>query len=128
MSPIQPVQSVTPQSACTEEAFRSDAVGPDWPRDVLQRLLADVFEGEVEAARGILLNPRRDADAAGLGQAFEASRDIDAVAKDVTVLDDDVADVDADAKLDAVVLRQRGIPLGHCRPDLGRASERVDDA
>src|SRR5439155_26186441 len=30
----------------------------DWPRADLERLLAHVLEGEVELARGILLNPR----------------------------------------------------------------------
>jgi hypothetical protein len=32
-----------------------------------------------------------DADAAGLGQGFEASGDVDAVAEDVAFIDDDVA-------------------------------------
>jgi hypothetical protein len=69
------------------------------------------LEGEVQAARDILLNAGRDADAAWLGHAFEASRDIDAVAEDVAVLDDDVADIDADAPFDAPICRYSGIPL-----------------
>src|SRR5439155_13138274 len=48
-------------------AFRSHPVDPDGPCDVLEALLADVFEGEVEAARRILLDAGRDADAARLG-------------------------------------------------------------
>jgi hypothetical protein len=66
----------------------------------------------VEAARSILANAGRTANAARLGQAFEAGGDVDAVAKDVAVFDDDVADVNADAELDAVVRRQRGIAFG----------------
>jgi hypothetical protein len=76
-------------------------------------LLADVFEGEVETARGILLHPRRDADSAGLGQSFEPRCDIDAVAKDVAVLDVNIPDIDTDAKLDAVVGRYTGVAPDH---------------
>jgi hypothetical protein len=42
-----------------------------------------------------------NADPAGLGERFQACRDIDAVAEDVAFLDNDVAEVDADAELDA---------------------------
>jgi hypothetical protein len=93
-------------------AFRSHPVDPDGPCDVLEALLADVFEGEVEAARRILLYTRRDADAARLGQTFEPGCDVDAVAKDVAVFDDDVALVDTDAELDAPILRQRCVAFG----------------
>ena len=104
------------------------AVRPDRPRDVLERLLADVFESEVEAARSVLLNARRDADAARFGQAFEPRRDVDAVAEDVAILDDDVALVDADAELDAAFRRQRRHCVRPLPPALGRAAQRVDDA
>jgi hypothetical protein len=55
----------------------------------------------------------RDANAAGLGQALHPGRDVHPVAKDVVVIVDDVADVDADAALDALVLRNAGVALGH---------------
>ena len=64
----------------------------------------------------------------GSAKSFEPGRDVDAVAKDVAILDDDVALVDADAELDAALRWQRGIAFGHCRLHFGRASERVDDA
>src|SRR5208337_3767172 len=43
-------------------------------------------------------------------------------------VDDDVAEVDADAELDAAVLRQVGIAQGHCRLDLDDAAHRADHA
>ena len=55
------------------------------------------------------MNARRYADAARLGQRFEPRRDIDSIAKDVAVLDNDIALVDADAVLDAAVGRERRI-------------------
>ena len=110
-----------------EGAFRSDPIHPDQTRDILERLLAQIIEGEVEAA-DILLNAGRDADATGLGQAFEASRDVDAVAEDVALFDDDVALVYADAELDATFRGQRGVTFGQGCLDFGPTSQSVDDA
>jgi hypothetical protein len=80
---------------------------PYWTHDVLERLLADVFEGNVELARGILPDLRRDADAARLRQAFEPCRNVHTVPENVPILDYDVAHVNADAELDALVRRHR---------------------
>src|SRR5262249_54534529 len=66
------------------------AVGTDRPRDVLELLLADILKGEIELARGILLHARRDADPARFRQPLEPGCDIDPVAKDVAVLDENV--------------------------------------
>jgi hypothetical protein len=91
-------------------------------------LFADILEGEVELAGGILLNPRRDADAAGIGQRFEPGGDIDPVAENVAVFDDDVSDIDADAEFDPVFGRIARGPFGHRLLHLGRAAQRIDDA
>jgi hypothetical protein len=48
-----------------------------------------------------------DADPARLGQSFEPCGNIDTVAVDVVLLDNDVAEIDADAEFDAALL---GIP------------------
>ena len=90
----------------------ADRVGAHRPLDVLELLLAQITEGEVELARSVLAYPRRNANATGLGQAFEPRRNVDAVAKDVAILDDDVADVDADPKFDAAV-GHIGVAPGH---------------
>src|SRR5262249_6866177 len=76
----------------------------------------------------VLLNPGRDADAAGFGQAFEAGGDVDAVAEDVAVLDDDVALMDAGAEFHAPLRRKRRTAFGQSRLHLRRASESVGDA
>jgi len=55
----------------------------------------------------------RDADPAGLGDALEPSGDIDAIAVDVAVLDNDVAEVHPDPEGDASILRCLGITFGH---------------
>src|SRR6266851_5615080 len=104
-------------------------VGPYLPADVLEGLLAHVVEGQIKLAGGVFLNAARDADPAGLSDAFKTGRDIDAVAEDVPVLfEDHVALVDTDAKYDAAVRRQRGIGFGHRALELGGATQCVDDA
>src|SRR5262249_30281400 len=107
---------------------RDRAVGSDRPRDVLERLLADVFEGEIQPARGVLLDPRRNTDPARFGQSFEAGRDINAVAKDVAILDDNVADIDADAEVDAAIGRRAGVAPGHLALHLDSAAQCIHDA
>src|SRR5262249_15151014 len=68
-----------------------------------------------------------DADPARLRQGLETGRDVDAVAVNVLVVDDDVAEVQPDAKFDAAFCRYLGITLGHSALDLDCAAYRVDD-
>ncbi len=92
----------------------------------MEALLAEIAEGEVELAGGVFLHPRRDADAARLGQRFEACRDIDAITKDVAILGDYVALMYADAERDADVGCRRGVALAHRRLHFCRTAQRVD--
>ena len=46
----------------------------------------------------MIVHAPRDADLAAPDQSLEPGGDVDAIAKDVTVLDHDVADIDADPK------------------------------
>ena len=67
-----------------------------------------------------------DENAAVRRLAFEPRRDIDAVAKDVVALDDDVAEVDADAEVDRPL--RRDVALAHRALDRDGAFDRVDGA
>ena len=53
------------------------------------------------------------ADAAGLGDTFEPGGNVDAVAVNIAFFDDDVANMNADAELDALVLRHGCVTLDH---------------
>src|SRR6266446_9003691 len=63
-----------------------------------------------------------------IGQGFDPRRDVDAVAVEVVALDDHVAEIDADAQLDAAVRRDTRVPLGHRLLHRDRATHRIDDA
>ena len=78
--------------------------------DVPQPLLSEI--NEIGGYRSPHMTPGigGDADTARRGEALEARRDIDAVAVNVVWRHDDVAEIDADAQIDAAVLRQPGVP------------------
>jgi len=67
-------------------------------------------------------------DATWLSQRFEACGDVDAVAEDITVFADDVANIDADSKRDMLVGRNLGVAAGRAALDLERAAHGFHDA
>ena len=76
----------------------------------------------------VFLHAARDEDAAGLRDPFQASCHVDAVAPNVAAVDDDIAEVDADAELDALVLWDVGVAFEHTALDFDGAAHRVHDA
>jgi hypothetical protein len=92
---------------------RHHAVCPNGPRDVLERLLAHILELEGELVAHLVAHHAADADAAWLRQGFKPSGDVDAIAENVVPIDDDVAEIDADAKFDTRFGRHTGISPGH---------------
>ena len=105
----------------------ADTERSDWPRDVLQHLVADVLEAHRQLVADVIPYRPRNNDSAGLGQSFEAGRNIDAIAKDVIGLDNDIAEVDADAEGDFLVGLIAAVSLGGALLDLDRATQRFHD-
>ena len=68
------------------------------PLDVLQLCVALVREAKIELVAHLLMHRAGDGDASRLRDAFRPRRNVDAVAHQVVALDDDVADMDADAQ------------------------------
>jgi hypothetical protein len=66
-----------------------------------------------------------DANPAGLGDAFEPSCNVDPIAEDIALLDDNVADVDPDTDFDALFIRNADIALRHPVLQLDRAARGV---
>jgi hypothetical protein len=81
-------------------------VDPDRLGDVLEPGRAEIGHGKIEPPLDLPIGVLRQTDRAGLANAFEARGDIDAVAHQIAVgLLDDVAEMNADAKLDAALGR-----------------------
>ena len=77
---------------------------------------------------GVIESGAGYANAAGLGHGFQPCGDIDAVAVNVIAFGDDVAQVYADAQLDAAGIGGGPIVNGHGALDGGGAFDGIDDA
>src|SRR5262249_15004999 len=102
---------------------KNNAVRPHGAGDVLDQPLAHILEGEVEFVAHLLAHDAAGADATWIGQRFEAGGDIDPVAEDVAILDDDVADIDAHAEFDALFRRDAEITYRHVALHFDRAPD-----
>jgi hypothetical protein len=107
---------------------QNDVVNAHWKLDVLELLLADILKSQVEPIADIVADRLRDGYPSGFGDTFEPGRDIDAVAKNIIVIDDYVAKVDADAEFDTAVFGNPGIADRHIPLNFGGAFDRVYDA
>ena len=103
-------------------------IDPDRLGDVLELGRAEIGDREIEPRLHLPIGVLGQADRAGLGDALQPRGDIDAVAHQIAVaLLDDVAEMDADAKLDAA-LGHAGVALDHGVLHFDRAAHGVDDA
>src|SRR5438552_14416989 len=100
----------------------------DGTRDVLDALLAQVFEGKAELVANLVTNHPAHADPARFGQRFQTRRDIHAVPVDVPLIDDDVAEVNPDTELDTTLGRHARVALSHLALHVNGAAYRIDNA
>jgi len=91
-------------------------------------VLAGVLEGGLDLARHLIVGIAAERNATRLGKRLQTRRDVDAVAIDVVAFDDNVAQVDADSKDDALVFVGRRVALGHALLHRDRTGDSVDDA
>src|SRR5215831_16536629 len=100
----------------------------DRPGDILDGLLPHVLEPEAELVAYLIMHDARHHDPAGIRQRLEPRGHVDAVAKNVVAIDDDVTDIYTDAEPDATLGRHVGVTLGHATLDVDAAANRIDDA
>ena len=97
--------------------------------DVLEALRPEVGHLKLEPRLDLPVGVFRQANLARLANPFEPGSDVHAVAHEVAVgFLDDVAKMNADAKLDATFGRQAGVALDHAGLHLERAAHCVDHA
>ena len=90
-----------------------DCVDPDRPRDVLERLLAQIGEIRVDFARVCSYAAAEISTSPGPAYPFQPRGDVDPVAQNVVALYQDVAEIDAYAIHDALGLGCLGGALDH---------------
>jgi hypothetical protein len=104
-------------------------IDPNWFGDVLEVSETKVGNREIEPPFHLAIGVLRQTDRARLGDALEASRDIDAVAHQIAVgLLDDVAEMDADAEFDSPLGRQARVAFDHAVLHFDGAAHSVDHA
>ncbi|WP_442893329.1 hypothetical protein [Bradyrhizobium sp.] len=100
---------------------------PHWPCDVLELPFAYILEGDIEFAPNLPARVLRDAYATGLRQSLQARCHVHAIAENVTSINDDVADIDANAELDPLLIGYPGIAPGHSALNVESATHCVHD-
>jgi hypothetical protein len=104
-----------------------NAIDAQRPCDVLDGVFAEELVAERQLAFDLVVRRAGEADAAALGEAFEAGRDVDAVAVDPFALDDHVAEIDPDSEPHSASVRQGGVPGLQLTLDVDGALDGVDD-
>jgi hypothetical protein len=104
-------------------------VDPDRLGDVLEWDRAEIGDCEIEPTLHLTIGVLGETDAARFADALQPRGDINAIAHQIAVaLFDDVAQMNAEAKEDAPVLRHFGIALDHRALHFDREAHRIDDA
>ena len=91
-------------------------------------MLAHVLERDVELVAHLVTHNSTDADSARFSQCFQARCKVDTIAEDIVLIDDDIAEIDADTKFDAPLFRHVGIAPSHLTLHLDGAAHRIDHA
>jgi hypothetical protein len=90
---------------------RANAVNAQRPSNVFQALLADVGKLSLDLAAHLAKGVIGNADAAGFGDPLQPRRNVDPVTENVIALDQDIAEMDADAPFHSVVNGATSIPF-----------------
>src|SRR4029077_5481179 len=85
-----------------------------------------IFKGAIELPANLALSVVRDADAAGLCNPFKPRRNVNAIAEDVIIVEDDVPDVNANAELDPDIRWHAHVFNGHAALYLHRATRCIN--
>ena len=91
-------------------------------------MLAHVADFERELSLDLLVGIFGKADCAGTGQGLHASRNVEPIAVDIALVDDDIADIDADAELDPAIVWNVGIAPSHGTLDFQGTAHGLDRA
>ena len=126
LNPVVPLKlgKKQPRLPCSTQAAESFRPRPDPYRtcNVLEFAIAIVEEGHLDRWQRIVLDPLRNQYAARFGHAFEPRRNIDPLAVDIAVFNDDVAQVNSDTQYNSLFLGRCSLSPDHSLLQLDRAT------
>jgi hypothetical protein len=91
-------------------------------------LRTHILKGDIYLATNLPMSIVGNANTTRFCDPFETHRNIDPITKDIVVFDDNITDVNADAKLDPLNLRYIDIVFGHAALNFDRAAYGIYDA
>jgi hypothetical protein len=83
---------------------------------------------EIQLLPDVLVDGLRDANRAGLGKRLKPSGDVDAIAKYVVAIDNNIAKIDTNSQLETAFGRDRVVDGMRCLLHLDGTVQRIDDA
>src|SRR5207244_3557887 len=101
------------QFARLGDRLRCKAEHANGPGDVLDLLLAEIGKSQWQLVADLIARDLRDAEATRFADRLEPRRDVHAVAENIIAVDNDVANIDADAQDEAFVFLYSGDSLVH---------------
>jgi len=87
--------------------------------------MAQIIISDFGLAANLPIRIVRNANAGRVRDPFEACCDIDSVAEDIVVIDNDVADMNTDTKLNSLRFRHMDIAVRHVTLHLHGATHRI---
>jgi len=108
--------------------FEAKRVDPYRARYVLDALLATIREPVGQLVANLVVDDAGNTDPAGLGEGFEPGHNVDSVVEDVVAIGNHIAEIDADAEPNALLVGHFGLAVEHAALHLGGAAHGVDNA
>ena len=96
--------------------------------NIFEGLLSHIITGNLDLAPDLPIGIIGHADPARFGDALKAGSNIDPITKDIVVFNDNITDVNTDAKLDPLDLRHIDIVFRHAALDFVGTSHGVNHA
>src|SRR5262249_29955190 len=93
-------------------------VDPDWLEHGLDPPLAGTLIADLEPVLDLIISRAGDDDSPGGSERLQPRRDVDAIAVNIAVLDDDIAEIDPDAELELLARRLAEIVLRYGALDI----------
>jgi hypothetical protein len=96
--------------------------------NILEGLRSHIITGNLYLAPDLPIGVIRHADPARFGDSLKAGSNVDAIAEDVVVIENDITDVNADTKFDPLDLGHIDILFGHAALNFDGAAYGIYDA
>ena len=96
--------------------------------NIFEGLLSHIITGNLDLAPDLPIGIIGHAHPARFGDALKAGSNIDTITKDIVILNDNITDVNPDAKFNPLDLRYIDIVFGHATLNFDRAAYGIHDA